>query len=418
MHVSAVIVGAGHAGLAMSERLTARSIDHVVLERGEVANAWRHDRWDSLRLLTPNWHAHLPGAPVHADPDGFMTAGETAAMITRYAGTIAAPVVDGTTVARIGARGDGYTVETDHGTWNCDAVVLATGGNAVANVPPIAAALPGGVASMSAGAYRNPGSLPPGGVLVVGASATGVQLADELAGAGRQVTLAVGEHVRMPRSYRGRDVFWWIELAGIHHQRYDDLDRGGDLVRARHVPSPQLIGTPERRPIDLNSLRAAGIGVVGRLGRFRDGIAQFSGSLNNVCALADLKANRLLGLFDEVAATVGVDDIGPPERLEPTVVAASPTTEIDLAGAGITSVLWATGFGADHRYVDLPVFDHHGRIVHDGGVVAPGLYVVGLNVLRRRGSSFIGGAAADTAELAGELHDHLGRRLALAGRGC
>jgi putative flavoprotein involved in K+ transport len=255
--------------------------------------------------------------------------------------------------------------------------------------------------------YRNPDDLPAGGALVVGASATGVQLAEEIHRSGRPVTLCVGEHVRMPRTYRGRDIFWWTDRAGILDERHDQLD---DILRARHLPSPQLIGTPERRSIDLDTLAAQGITIVGRLGRVVGGRAQLSGSLANTCTLADLKMNRLLDRLDGWAAEAGVaDELGPPQRFEPTSVGASPILELDLRRAGITSALFATGYRPDHSWLDLPVFDHRGRIAHDGGAVrdAPGLYVVGHPVLRRRRSSFISGAGPDSGELAGLLHRHL-----------
>jgi putative flavoprotein involved in K+ transport len=396
--VPVVIVGAGHAGLAMSQRLSERSIEHVVVERGEVANTWRTERWESLRLLTPNWHARLPGRPYDGDdPDGFMSVREVTKLISRYAGTIAAPIVCGTTVTRAAARGDGYEITTNRGTWRCAAAVVATGACSHATVPPAAARLPDRVASVIPSAYRKPDDLRDGGVLVVGASATGIQLAEEIQLSGRDVTLAVGEHVRMPRTYRGRDIFWWTDAAGILDERYDELD---DVVRARHLPSPQLIGTPQRRSIDLN-----------RLG---DGMAQFSGSLRNTCALADLKMNRLLATLDHWATVAGFDDeAGPPERFEPTRLPSFPPTEIDIEREDVRTVIWATGYRPDHRWIDLPVFDHKGNLRHDGGVVkgAGGIYVVGLNVLRRRGSSFIGGAAADTAELAEKLHRHLDARV-------
>ena len=407
MFVPAVIVGAGHAGLAMSYRLTQRSIDHVVLERGEVANSWRTERWESLRLLTPNWHARLPGHRDDGDdPDGFMTVREVTDLVAGYARTVAAPVQCGTTVTRVTSLADGYEVTTDRGVWRCAAIVVATGACSTAVVPPIAAGLPAHVASVTPQTYRTPDDLDLGGVLVVGASATGVQLAEEIRRSGRDVTLAVGEHVRMPRTYRGRDIFWWTDAAGILDERYDAVD---DIVRARHLPSPQLIGSPQRRSIDLNSLGDVGVAIVGRLGRLRDGVAQFSGSLPNTCALADLKMNRLLSTFDQWATHAGFDDdVERPERFEPTRLPA-PQTEIDLQRAGIRSVIWATGYRPDHRWIDLPVFDHKGAIRHDGGIVcgSPGMYVVGLNVLRRRGSSFIGGAAGDSAELGAHLHLHL-----------
>ena len=205
-------------------------------------------------------------------------------------------------------------------------MVIATGACSVAVVPPIAAGLPDGVASVTPQTYRNADDLHAGGVLVVGASATGIQLAEEIHRSGRHVTLAVGEHVRMPRTYRGRDIFWWTDAAGILDERYDALD---DVVRARHLPSPQLIGSPQRRSIDLNSLRALGADIVGRLGRIRDGVAQFSGALPNTCALADLKMNRLLATLDQWATLAGIDDdVAPPERFEPTRI-PSPRTEIE-----------------------------------------------------------------------------------------
>ena len=408
MFVPAVIIGAGHAGLAMSHRLTERSIEHVVLERGDVANSWRTERWESLRLLTPNWHARLPGQRDDGDdPDGFMSVREVTSVIADYARAIAAPVLCGTTVTGVSALADGYEITTDGGVWRCSAVVIATGACSVAVVPQVAAGLPDGVASITPQTYRHADELEDGGVLVVGASATGVQLAEEIHRSGRDVTLAVGEHVRMPRTYRGRDIFWWTDAAGILDERYDALD---DLVRARHLPSPQLIGTPQRRSIDLNSLRDLGARTVGRLGRLRDGVAQFSGSLPNTCALADLKMNRLLATLDQWATHAGIDaDLDGPERFEPTRTPSITRTELDLRRDDIRTVVWATGYRPDHRWIELPIFDHKGMIRHDGGVVrgAPGMYVVGLNVLRRRGSRFIGGAARDSAELGMHLHAHL-----------
>jgi putative flavoprotein involved in K+ transport len=257
-------------------------------------------------------------------------------------------------------------------------------------------------------AYRNPGQLPDGGVLIVGASATGVQLAAEIHRSGRPVTLAAGEHVRLPRTYRGRDIFWWLEATGLLAERYDQID---DLTRARHLPSPQLTGTTPATMTDLNSLLAQGVRIVGRLGRIVDGVAQFSGSLANTCALADLKMNRFLARADEWATASGLADVlPPPHRFAPTRVDPRTPLELDLTSGEVATVLWATGFRPDHSWLDLPVRDHKGRIRHDGGVVtdAPGLYVLGLPVLRTRASTYIHGAVGDTHAVARHLHSYLG----------
>jgi len=405
--IPVVVIGAGHAGLAMSRRLTERSIDHVVLERGEVANTWRTERWESLRLLTPNWQSQLPGMAYNGDePDGFMTMPEVVDFITAYAEKISAPVYPRTTVTRVGSCPGGYVVETDMGSWNCTSVVIASGGSNLANVPEMSSDVPESVAMVTPMTYRSPEQLNDGRVLVVGASATGVQLADEIRRSGREVTISVGEHVRMPRVYRGRDVFWWMDAAGILDQRDSDID---DLVRGRNVPSPQLIGTPERRSIDLNALTDRGVEMVGRLGRIRDDCAQFAGSLANVCSLADLKMNRLLQAFDDWAHASDFDIPDPPQRFDPTRVPAAPRLDMDLAEGGIGTIVWATGYRPDYSWLDLPVLDRKGRVRHHGGIVedAPGLYVTGLNLLRRRRSSFINGAANDSEEISTHLEHHL-----------
>ena len=216
MRTTALIVGAGHAGLAMSRCLTERSIDHVVLERGEVANSWKTERWDSLRLLTPNWQSRLPGYRYTGDdPDGYRTMPETVAFLQWYAQRISAPVHANTTVTHVCRTEGGYTVATDRGEWRTRTLVLATGACNIPSVPALAQALPEGIAALTPMQYRNPGQLEQGGVLVVGASATGVQLADEIRRSGREVTLAVGEHIRVPRRYRGRDILWWMDTVGV-----------------------------------------------------------------------------------------------------------------------------------------------------------------------------------------------------------
>jgi putative flavoprotein involved in K+ transport len=372
-----------------------------------VANSWRHQRWDSMRLLTPNWQAGLPGCAYEGDdPDGYMAAAELATLLGRYAARGDAPVRTGTDVSSVRRRGEDYLVTTNRGEFRAPTVVIASGACNLASVPSFAAAVPPGVAQVTPFDYRNPERLPAGGVLVVGASATGVQLAAELRRSGRPVVLSVGEHVRMPRTYRGRDVLWWMDATGVWDQRHDELD---DLDRARRLPSPQLVGTPERATIDLGALAAMGVELVGRWGSIRDGAALFSGGLRNVCSLADLKMGRMLDGFDEWALTAGVDaEFDPPERFAPTPVPKSPRWQIDLQSGEIGAIVWATGFRPDYRWLEVPVLDRKGRLDHQGGVVdSPGLYALGLPVLRRRKSTFIHGIEDDASEVIGELDRYL-----------
>jgi putative flavoprotein involved in K+ transport len=409
---TAIIIGAGHSGLAMSWHLTARSIDHVVLERGEVANSWRTERWDSLRLLTPNWQSRLPGhAYAGVDRDGFMTMSEVVHFLQHYAGLSRAPVMQGVRVTRVRRNEEGYELSTSQGAWRCRQLVIASGACNVASVPSLSAGLPAKVASLTPMQYRRPDLLPDGGVMIVGASASGIQLAREIQAAGRRVVLSVGEHVRMPRTYRGRDIQWWMDAIGAMDLRYDAVE---NIERARRLPSPQLVGTPERATIDLNSLRQAGVELVGRLAGLRDGRAQFSGSLANICALADLKMNRLLAAIDAWVTANGLEEqFAAPHRDGPTVVGTETALSLDLIATGIGSVIWATGYRPDYSWLDVPVLDRNGRIRHDGGVVAaPGMYVMGLPFMRRRKSSFIDGAAGDAADLAAHLHRSLDRAAA------
>jgi putative flavoprotein involved in K+ transport len=411
-HFTAVVIGAGHAGLAASNFLSQRSIDHVVLERGEVANSWRRERWDSLRLLTPNWQSRLPGLRYEGpDPDGYMTMGEVTEFIERFAKVSSAPVRTGVNVTSVRPEGAGYRVTTDRGEIAGRAVVIASGACNRPTVPPLAGAVPASVRQLTPFDYRDPARLPDGGVLVVGASATGVQLAAELARSGRPVTLSVGEHTRLPRTYRGRDVLWWMDAAGVWDQRYDELD---DLDRARRLPSPQLVGTPERTTLDLNALDSLGVGLVGRLAAVRDGRALFSGGLRNVFSLADLKMNRLLAAFDAWAAADGREaEFDAPERFAPTRVPPSSRLQLDLGSGEIQAIVWATGFRPDYGWLDVPVVDQKGHLRHEGGVVdSPGLYALGLPVLRRRKSTFIYGIEDD----AREVIDHLARYLAAGHR--
>jgi putative flavoprotein involved in K+ transport len=402
-----IIIGAGQAGLAMSRHLAMLSIDHVVLERGEVAHSWRTERWDSLRLLTPNWQSRLPGfAYSGLDLDGFRTMPETIEFLAGYAASISAPVETNTQVTSVSAEQDGYLIATNRGAWRCRCVVIASGACNIASVPGAARSLRSDIQSVTPMDYRNPGRLPDGGVMIVGASATGVQLAQEIQASGRAVTLAVGEHVRAPRTYRGRDIKWWMDATGVLDMGLGDVD---DVTRVRNVPSMQLIGSAMRESIDLNSLQDMGVSIVGRLAGLDGDRAQFSGGLANACRMADLKLNRLLSGIDDWARNTGLDgSIGAPERPAPTRIPETPKLTMNLSAAGIRAVIWATGYRPDYSWLDVPVLDRKGRLRHDGGIVdAPGMYVLGLPFLRRRKSSLIDGVGDDARDLAAHLHDYL-----------
>jgi putative flavoprotein involved in K+ transport len=406
--VATVVIGAGQTGLAMSQHLSSRSMEHVVLERGEVANSWRKERWDSLRLLTPNWMSRLPGYRYQGqDPDGYMTTPEVVDFIASYADTIDAPVRLQTEVTSVQTADDGFRIITAAGEWRAKAVVLASGPYHRPDVPSCAEAIPPTVRCLAAADYRNPDQLDEGGVLVVGAASTGVQLAEEIHRSGRPVTLAVGGHVRMPRVYRGMDIMWWLDAAGILDERYDEVD---DIVRARHVSSFQLVGSPARVRVDLNSLQEIGVRLVGRLaGITNEGTAQFSGSLPNVCALADLKLGRLLDTLDEWATEHGVDsETDPPERFQPTYVAPSPPLLLPLHTGEIKTILWATGYQPEYPWLHIPVLDAKGAVRHVGGVTpVPGLYVMGTTFVRRRKSTLIAGTNDDARDLSTHLCGYL-----------
>jgi putative flavoprotein involved in K+ transport len=383
-----------------------------VLERGELANSWRRERWDSLALLTPNWASRLPELPYDGpEPDGYMSAAQVVELIERFAANIHAPVRTGTTVTSLRRREDGYRVLCDQGEIQARAVVIASGACNLASLPSFAAEVPAGVEQLTPFQYRTPDLLRDGGVLVVGASATGVQLAAEIRRSGRPVTLSVGEHVRLPRVYRGRDVLWWMHAAGVWDQRYDEIE---DLTRARRLPSPQLVGTPQRATLDLNALNEIGVELVGRWASVRDGNALFSGGLRNVVSLADLKLKRLLDTFDDWAESHETGALDPPQRFAPTEAPRSPRWQIDLRGGEFATIVWATGFRPDYSWLDEPVLDARGRLRHDGGRVdSPGLYALGLPVLRRRKSTFIHGIEDDAREVIASLSAELDQGVAL-----
>ena len=337
-----------------------------------------------------------------------MTMPEIVDYIATYADTIDAPVKSHTEVTSVQTADDGFGILTTDGEWRAEAVVVASGPYHRPDVPAFAAAIPPSVRCLAAADYRNPDQLEEGGVLVVGAASTGVQLAEEIHRSGRPVTLAVGGHVRMPRVYRGMDIMWWLDAAGVLDERYDEVD---DIVRARHVSSFQLVGSPARSTVDLNSLQHIGVRLVGRLaGVTDDGTAQFSGSLPNQCALADLKLGRLLDALDDWAIEHGVDgETDPPERFPPTNVPLDSPLLLPLRTGDIKTIIWATGYRPEYPWLHIPVLDAKGAVRHVGGVTpVPGLYLMGTTFLRRRKSTLIAGAGDDARDLSTHLCEYLG----------
>ncbi len=398
-YTDTVIIGGGQAGLAMSRCLWERGVKHVVLERGKIGERWRSERWDSLQLLTPNWQSRLPHWHYQGDdPDGYMTTPEFIEHLENYARSFNAPIHDGTTVLAVETLTRGsYRVSTDRGVWTARNVVIATGHCDVPWVPPVASGLADDLFQIVPSDYRNPGQLPAGNVLVIGASATGVQLADEVAEAGRQVTLAVGRHSRLPRSYRGRDILWWIDTMGGFMAPADPSDEAS-------FPAPQLVGAPDNRSIDVALLQERGVRLTGKLidaaghqVRFDDGLAE---TVRN----ADQQLMATLAKIDEFSTVMGLDDkVGPRELVAPTALRPTPT-KLDLRAEGIGTVLWATGYRRSYPWLKVPVLDERGEIRHRGGVTEePGLYVLGLRFQRRKNSNFIDGVGNDAAELTQHL---------------
>jgi putative flavoprotein involved in K+ transport len=387
----------------MSRSLSALGVEHVVLERGRIGERWRSERWPSLRLLTPNWQSRLPGFRYTGDdPHGFMTKDELVSYLEAYARAIAAPVEAGTTVLAVApADGGGYRVATDRGDWAARRVVLATGHSDRPAVPRFAAALPAGVHQVVPSEYRTPDQLPPGGVLVVGASATGVQLADEIHRSGRPVTLAVGRHTRLPRNYRGRDILFWLDALGVLDERADQVH---DLAASLAQPSFQLVGRPDHATLDLAVLQATGVRLVGTAVGVEAGRLELCADLPASTLKADAKLARLVARIDRFVERAGLaGEVGAPETIAPVAPAPAPVA-LDLAAEGIATVLWATGYRRDYSWLHVPVLDARGEIRHRGGVTpAAGLYVLGLRFQLRRNSSFLDGVGADARELA----DHL-----------
>ncbi|MEP3279907.1 MAG: NAD(P)/FAD-dependent oxidoreductase [Stappiaceae bacterium] len=406
-----VIIGAGQSGIAMSYQLARSGVEHVVLERGQVANSWRKERWNSLRLLTPNWMNGLAGSDTDIrHPEGFT---HVSTFIDRFDATVArnnSPVQQETTVLSVRPCTGGYQVQTDQGMIACNSVVMANGACALPKVPECSREIPGDIAQFTPLDYKCPSDVPGGDVLVVGASASGLQIAQELQCSGRDVTLAVGNHLRLPRRYRGADILAWMEAIGAFSVPHTDVD---DLDRVRRTPSLSLIGSDKPQALDLNALQEIGVRITGRLSTMRDGKALFSGSLHNLCAAADQKLKRLLVSIDEwIAETAQTSVAAPEEQFVPTCVPDAPLLSMDLAVMKTRSIVWATGYSPDFSWLEMPVFDRKGGLIHIGGLVAPGLYAMGQPYLRSRKSTHIHGAAEDALALANHLTARLGHSVA------
>lgn len=395
--IDTLVIGAGHAGLATSRCLTEAGRDHVVLDRGRPAESWRSARWDSLHLLTPNWMSRLPGWSYQGnDPEGFMPVAELVTYLENYASSFDAPVHPWTAVLQVRRDADGYRVDTTSGSWAARHVVVAAGPRP--RVPDIAAGLAPDVWQVHTNRYRSPRNLPSGGVLVVGASASGVQIAGELRRAGREVVLGVGQHTRLPRRYRGMDILWWLESIGALDRTVDDVS---DVRRARREPSTQLASG---RDLDLGILAELGVVVTGRLVAADGHRVRFAGDLPVTTAAADGRLRRTLAAIDEHVDGTGLAaEVLSPDDIRPVRLGPGPA-ELDLRAAGIGTVIWATGFDYRYPWLQVPVHDACGEIRQYRGVTqAPGLYTIGLRFMHRRNAQFIDGVRHDARAIVQHL---------------
>jgi putative flavoprotein involved in K+ transport len=407
--VETVIIGAGQAGLALSRCLTDLGREHVLLERGRVGERWRTERWDSFRLLTPAWHTRLPGHRYDGpDPDAFLDRAAVVRMFERYAASFGAPVVRAT-VQQVRPEAGGWRVVADQVELLATNVVVATGPHDLPAVPPLAAALTGAIDQLHARDYRNPGQLRDGGVLVVGAGPTGQQLASELARAGRAVHLAVGRHQRLPRTYRGRDAFWWLDRLGATDQTVDQVaTRGRRPARAHPVLTAG-------RELGLEVLVDEGVVPLGRLRAIDGQRVCFDDDLGLRHLEAEEAATRFTAQVDRyvTANRMDVPEAPPTSALRVPGWAEAPPTDLDLRAAGVRTVVWATGYRRDFRWLRAPVLDAAGEPVHRRGITeAPGLTFLGLSWLYRRKSASIDGVGDDARYLAAHLAARAAQRKA------
>ncbi|HEY0451242.1 MSMEG_0569 family flavin-dependent oxidoreductase [Actinophytocola sp.] len=398
-HRSVVVVGGGQAGLSMSYCLTRAGVDHVVLERDRPGGEWRNRRWDTFCLVTPNWQCQLPGFPYQGeDPDGFMVRDDIARYIEDYVKSFDAPLAEGVTATRLRQDADlGFRITTTAGELTADQVVLATGPYQVPLKPRMAERLPAGITQLHSSEYRNPGQLPPGEILVVGTGQSGCQIAEDLHLAGRRVHLAVGSAPRVARFYRGRDVVAWLEDMGYYRRGIDQFaDADAVRFRANHY----VTGRDGGHDIDLRAFARQGMRLHGRLTGIDGARLRFADDLKKNLDGADAVSEGIKDSIDDYLAAAGIDAPAE-ERYVPGWEPRTGPSEVDLEAAGITSVVWSTGFGRDHRWIEVPVFDGRGYPTHDRGVTSrPGLYFIGLPWQYTWGSGRFCGVAADAEYLA------------------
>ncbi|ABS03541.1 MSMEG_0569 family flavin-dependent oxidoreductase [Kineococcus radiotolerans] len=404
-HHPVVVVGAGQAGLSLSWHLTRRGVDHVLLERGTTAHEWRDGRWDAFTLVTPNFQCRLPGWSytgefAGTDPDGFMERDEVHRFVTEYARSFAAPVREGVAVTSLRQHGGGFALSTSAGEFSADQVVIATGGYHVPVVPAAAERLPRDVVQLHSSAYRSAQRLPEGAVLVVGSGQSGAQIAEDLHLAGRRVHLAVGNAPRCARTYRGRDCIAWLEDMGTYDVTAGEVPGG---AAAQEKTNHYMTGRDGGRDIDLRAFAREGMGLHGRLEDVRDGVARFAPTLEQALDHADSVMESIKDVIDRHISARGID--APNEaRYVPVWRPEQEVTELDLAAAGITSVVWSVGYRADHRWVELGVFDGRGRPRQTRGVTGtPGLFFLGLPWMHTWGSGRFAGIARDAEFLADQL---------------
>ena len=399
--VETLVVGAGQAGVAMSEHLSNCGVPHLVLERNRIAERWRSERWDSLVANGPAWHDRFPGMEFSdIDPEAFAPKERVADYFVAYAEKIAAPIRCGVEVREVRRNVDrpGFRVETSDGVIEADSVVAATGPFQRPIIPPL---IPedAGISQIHSNAYRNPEQLPEGAVLVVGAGSSGAQIADELQRSGKRVYLSVGPHDLPPRRYRGRDFVWWLGVLG----KWDAaaLEPGMEHVTIA------VSGAHGGHTVDFRRLAAQGLTLVGRAESFADGVMRFATDLADNIAQGNANTLSVLDEADAYIARNGLDFPPEPEAREvgpdPECV-TDPILELNLAEAGVTSVLWATGFAVDYSWLKVDAFDAEGKPKHERGVsVEPGVYFLGLPWLSRRGSSFIWGVWHDAKYIADQI---------------